>query len=279
VSIFVNERPIPWHEAMTAGSVRAAHDPAADLCIVNGGVVEADHAIHDGDRVVLIARGRTPSAEELEALMVARHSPGVHARVKAATVGIAGVGGLGSNVAISLARLGVGRLVVADGDVVEPSNLNRQQYFIDQLGMRKVEALARTLEKINPYVAVECHAVVLTRDLMPHVFRDCAVIVECFDGAEAKAMALSCARTRMRHVPWVMASGLAGYGPSDRLRLHRRFANVFVAGDGTSAAGPGAGLMAPRVALCAAIQANAVLGLLLDAPVLDPDRTEAAPCS
>ena len=84
--------------------------------------------------------------------MASRHTPGVHALLKQACVGIAGVGGLGSAVAVSLARIGVGKLIIADFDVVEPSNLNRQQYFVDQLGYFKVDALTENLRRINPYV-------------------------------------------------------------------------------------------------------------------------------
>ncbi len=261
---------------MTAGTVRTEYDPGADILIVNGGVVEPEHELRDGDRVVLIKRGRPPCQEELESLMVARHSPGVHDRVKRASVGIAGVGGLGSNVALALARLGVGRLVLADDDVVEPSNLNRQQFFIDQLGRLKVEALCETVGRVNPYVEVTCHAVRLTRENLPDIFTACDVIVECFDDAEAKAMALACARTVMTGVPWVMASGLAGCGPSNALRIEQRFDNVYMAGD--AAAAPGSGLMAPRVAICAGIQANAVLRLILGLPVQGRSETETGAC-
>jgi sulfur carrier protein ThiS adenylyltransferase len=270
VTLFVNERPYPYRDGLIVGDVLSAVAPLADVLTVNGGVVGPEHRLADGDRVVLIQRGARPDREELEALMAARHSPGVHARVKGSRVGIAGVGGLGSTVAIALARLGVGTLVLADDDVVEPSNLNRQQYFVDQLGTVKVEALAETLRQVNPWTKIELHAARLTRESMPAVFRGCAVVVECFDGAEAKAMALACARTTMRDAAWVMASGLAGYGPSNEMAIQRVFENVYVAGDGASGAGPGAGLMSPRVTICAGIQANAVLRLLLGLPVVEP---------
>jgi sulfur carrier protein ThiS adenylyltransferase len=279
VTIFVNERPVPYRTGMTAGQVRDEHRPAADIIIVNGGVVEAERPLAAGDRLVLIARGAAPSRDELEKLMVARHSPGVHDRVKRATVGIAGAGGLGSTVAVTLARLGVGTLVLADDDIVEPSNLNRQQFFVDQIGAPKVEALAETLARVNPYTAVETHAVKLTRENMPRIFGACEVVVECFDDPDAKAMALACARTALSGIAWVMASGLAGYGPSNALHVRQLFPNVFVAGDGAAAAGPGSGLMAPRVTICAGIQANAVLRLLLGLPVVDSHEREAPVCA
>ena len=270
MSILVNERPVPFRQPMTVAALREAYAPGANVCIVNGGVVEPTFAVRDGDRLVLITRGEVPAAGELEALMVARHSPGVYARVKSGTVGIAGIGGLGSNVAVSLARLGVGALVLVDHDVVEPSNLNRQQFFIDQLGERKVDALADTIRRINPYVTIRRHAVRLTRENFPHFFSECTVVVECFDDPEAKAMALACARTAMKRVPFVMASGMAGYGTTNALSIRRRFDNVVVAGDATTEAEPGCGIMAPRVAACAAMQANAVLRLLLGKPVPGP---------
>jgi sulfur carrier protein ThiS adenylyltransferase len=92
-------------------------------------------------------------------------------------------------------------------------------------------------------------------------------------------MALACARTAMTGVPWVLASGLAGYGPSDALRIEQRFENVYVAGDGSAAAAAGSGLMAPRVAVCAGIQANAVLRLLLGLPVQACNEKETGACA
>ena len=144
MQVRVNGQIIHVEAPITIGSLRDRLKPGADVLIVSGAVVEASHAPADGDEITLIRRGETPSAAELEALMVARHTPGVHARLKSSVIGIAGLGGLGSAVAVALARIGVGRLVLVDFDVVEPSNLNRQQYFVDQVGLPKTEALAAT---------------------------------------------------------------------------------------------------------------------------------------
>ena len=130
--------------------------------------------------MVLIRRGELPGPEELEALLVARHGPGVHEKVKRARVAVAGCGGLGSTLAIALARTGVGALVLVDFDVVEPSNLNRQQFFVDQLGQPKVEALASTLARINPYVELERHRLRLRADDVPGLFGTADVVAECF---------------------------------------------------------------------------------------------------
>ncbi len=137
LNIKLNERAFQTEEGTTLFGLRDRTKPDADILILNGAAMSADVPLSEGDEVSLITRGEMPSADELEALMAARHTPGVHTKLKAATVGIAGLGGLGSSIAVALARVGVGKLIVADFDVVEPSNLNRQQYFVDQIGFLK----------------------------------------------------------------------------------------------------------------------------------------------
>jgi sulfur carrier protein ThiS adenylyltransferase len=178
-------------------------------------------------------------------------------------VGIAGVGGLGSAVAIALARIGVGRLILADFDVVEPSNLNRQQFFVDQLGMPKVEAMAANLARINPYVRVERHHVKLTPENVPELFADVDVLVEAFDAADQKAMLVECFCRLFPDKPLVAATGLAGHLGSNSIVTRRTMKNLYLVGDLETAAVPGTGLMAPRVGVAAHHQANAVLRLLL----------------
>jgi sulfur carrier protein ThiS adenylyltransferase len=261
--IVVNGRPTEMPPAADASAVRDRVKPGADVLVVNGAVVDPRHAIADGDEVTLIRRGEVPAAEELEALMVARHTPGVHARLRRACVGIAGLGGLGSAAAVALARVGVGRLVVADFDVVEPSNLNRQQYFVDQLGMAKADAMTANLRRINPYVAVEPHAARLDAVSVPHVFQGVDVLVEAFDRADQKEMLLESFVAARPGVPYVGASGVAGHGDCASNGVRRLGGRVFVVGDLSSAAEPGRGLMAPRVGVAAHLQANLVVRLLL----------------
>ncbi len=192
-----------------------------------------------------------------------RHDPAVLAALRGSTVGIAGAGGLGSNVAMSLARAGVGRLVVADFDRVEPSNLNRQQFFVDQVGQPKVEALRANLARANPFV--ECvvhHRRVTAADVGP-VFGGADVLVEAFDRAEAKAMLIDAWLTLHPGRPIVAASGLAGYGRNDALRT-RRFGSLYLCGDGDSECPDGVSPMAPRVAVVANLQANLVVELLVE---------------
>lgn len=263
MDVYVNEKAVRLYESATAGAAREKFKPDADIIIVNGFPVAADHALAEADRVTLIRRGEVPTPEELEALLVARHTPGVHARVRSAVVGIAGAGGLGSFVALALARTGVGRLVIADHDIVEPSNLNRQQYFIDQIGEPKVHALAHTIARVNPNVKVVPHHTRVTAENLASLFGDVEVMVEAFDDAREKAMLAEAFRLTRPGVPLVASSGLAGSGESNDVRTHLAGRDLFIIGDGTSAAEPGQGLMAPRVGVAAHHQANAVLRLLL----------------
>jgi len=192
----------------------------------------------------------------------ARRDPAVLAVLRRSSVGIAGAGGLGSNVAVALARAGVGRLVIADCDRIEPSNLNRQQYFVDQVGERKVEALRENLLAVNPYSLYEIHDVRLTRKNAMTIFERVDVLVEAFDKAEAKEMLIEASLARFPGRPVVAASGLAGYGCNRKIHA-RRLGNLYVCGDESSQCPKGISPMAPRVALVAAMQANQVVELLM----------------
>lgn len=269
VSIKVNERSLSVPPGTTLRGVLAEHKPDADVIVYNGAPMRDDVLLKSGDELVFIKRGEVPAEAELEALMASRHTPGVHARLKAACVGIAGVGGLGSAVAIALARIGVGRIIVADFDVVEPSNLNRQQYFVDQLGLPKVEALADNIARINPYVTLERHHVRLTPENIPRIFAPVEVMVEAFDAADQKAMLVESFCTSFADRPIVVATGLAGHMPSNTVVTRRMGKNLIVVGDLVTAAAPGTGLMAPRVGVAAHHQANAVLRLILGE---DPEK-------
>jgi sulfur carrier protein ThiS adenylyltransferase len=259
----VNEQPIPYAAGMLVGNLSREFKPDADLFIVNGAPVAADWPLADGDSCWLLKRGEIPAAGEMERLLYARHTPGVQERIKAATVGIMGLGGLGSAVAVALARVGVGKLLLADYDVVDPTNLNRQQYFIDQIGLPKTEALKANLARINPYVAVEIRDEKLTGERIAQLFAEVDVLAECFDDPAMKAIALRTALTRLRDKGFVGASGMAGCGDNNIIATRRLYPGVYLVGDGEAAAGPGQGLMAPRVGIAAHHQANQVLRLLL----------------
>lgn len=263
IELTIQGRNVTIAAPMSMGALRDLHKPGADILIADGAIVDASHVPQAGSEITLIRRGEMPSPDELEACLVSRHTPGVHATLKRATVGIAGLGGLGSSVAVALARVGVGRLVLADFDVVEPSNLNRQQYFVDQIGMPKTEALAANLRRVHPHVQLDLHVVRVTPNSIATLFGGVHVMVEAFDRADQKLMLLEGFSKACPGVPYVGASGLAGHGDEASIRVHRVGARVFIVGDLASAAQPGRGLMAPRVGVAAHMQANVVLRLLL----------------
>ena len=190
----VNERPYEFTPGLRLAELARRLKPDADVFIVNGFPVPPATELQDHDHCWLIRRGEKMGLEEMERLLYARHTPGVQARIKDSRVGIMGLGGLGSVVAVALARIGVGGLLLADYDLVEPSNLNRQQFFVDQVGMKKTEALRQNLARINPYLRVETFDQELTEENIPLVFAGVKVLVECFDGPRMKALALRTAR-------------------------------------------------------------------------------------
>lgn len=264
ITVFISEKPMPVDGRITAFQLKAQVKPDADIVVYNGAPIAKDRCLHDGDSLVFIQRGEIPTQQELQALMAARHTPGLHQKFQSGSVGIAGLGGLGSTVAIALARVGVGKLVLVDFDVVEPSNLNRQQYFVDQIGMQKTDALAATLARVNPYVRLELHPIRLTTENIPHVFKDCSIIVEAFDDEMQKSMLVE---TVMKFLPdkiLVTASGVAGIEDANLIVTKAITPHFYVCGDQTSAAAPGNGLMAPRVGVAAHHQANMVVRLLAD---------------
>ncbi len=261
--LLVNERETPYRLDITMAELASELKPEADLFIVNGHPVESSTVLVDGDSCWLIQRGEIPEQDEIERLLHARHTPGVHGVLKKSVVGIMGLGGLGSVVAVALARMGIGRLLIADFDVVEPSNLNRQQYFIDQIGLKKTEALKTNLARVNPYVKVDIIDTRLSGPDIVALFDRVDVLVECFDDAEMKALAM---RTVLQSLPgksYVAASGMAGCQPNNSIRTRRLYPGVYMVGDEETEARPGEGLMAARVGIAAHQQANQVVRLLL----------------
>ncbi len=183
-------------------------------------------------------------------------------RLRQARVAIAGAGGLGSNVAMHLVRSGVGRLILADFDRVAVSNLNRQFYFADQVGMLKVEALRINLLRIDPAVELLLHPEAVTAENAFAWFGEADCVVEAFDRSEMKwmlAQALQGAK-----MPVVGASGIAGIGDSNRMKVNRIGSRFYLAGDGDSACTEEQLPWSPRVGIAAAMQANTVLALLLN---------------
>jgi len=190
--------------------------------------------------------------------------PPVFYEIKNAVIGIAGLGGLGSNVAVALARLGAGKLIIADFDIVEEGNLTRQQYFIDQIGQPKVNATVENLGRINPDTQIETHRVRLTPQNIPQIFAEADVIAECFDLPDQKQMLVETVLTQMQRPVVVSVSGLAGYGNSNAIKTTRISKRLTLVGDGISAARPGTRLTASRVGIAAYHQANGIAELVIN---------------
>jgi sulfur carrier protein ThiS adenylyltransferase len=179
------------------------------------------------------------------------------------TVGIAGCGGLGSNCAAALARIGIGKLVIADFDVIDASNLNRQYYFWEQIGQQKVFALADNIHYIDPMVEVIPHDLKLGPAEIISIFADCDVIVEAFDLAEMKQMIIETVGAEFPEKPLVIGNGMAGWGNSNSIKTEKVTENIYVCGDGVAEISEELPPLAPRVGIVAHMQANNVLSILL----------------
>jgi sulfur carrier protein ThiS adenylyltransferase len=182
--------------------------------------------------------------------------------LKEKTVGVAGAGGLGSNCAVSLVRVGLGNLIIADFDIVSDTNLNRQYYFKDQIGHKKVEALRDNLLRINPRLNITVIDNILTAENIPGIFKKCDIIIEAFDQADQKEMLIETVLTCFPEKPLVVGLGMAGWGMNDAIKV-RQIDKIYICGDEVSEIGPELPPLAPRVGIVANMQANTVLEILL----------------
>lgn len=212
----------------------------------------------DGGRTV-----RMPAREEIEQALEHRHGRMAQEKIRRAHVAVCGLGGLGSHVAFALARCGIGRLHLLDFDRVDLANLNRQQYRIKQLGMPKPDALREELLEINPYLDIRTDFVKLTEGNIPELLKDDDYICEAFDRPEEKAMLTNCVLTCFPEKYLVGASGMAGCGDSESIRTRQILSRYYLCGDGVSDTESHGSLMAPRVMLCAAHQANKILEIII----------------
>ena len=194
--------------------------------------------------------------------LLKRNIKGIAKKLKKAKVCILGLGGLGSNVAVLLARSGIGYLKLIDFDVVEVSNLNRQQYRISHIGIKKTEAIKSILKEINPFVEVETLDIKVDRENISSIVEDIEIVVEAFDVAETKVMAIEELLTNGNKM-LVSASGMAGLGSANEIITRKVRDNFYLIGDNYSDYEEYLGIMSTRVMLCAAHQANMVLRLIL----------------
>lgn len=186
----------------------------------------------------------------------------IYDTLKTKTVGIAGCGGLGSNCAMALARVGIGRLVIADFDVVSESNLNRQYFFRDQVGKLKVYALKDNLLRVNPNVKINAFDLRLCSNDIVEVFSDCDVIIEAFDLAKMKQMIIETVLMFLPEKYIISGMGLAGWGGNNMVKT-RFYDKLIVCGDGEIEISETLPPLAPRVGIVAHMQANMALEILL----------------
>ena len=261
--VYLNGRPVEANEGVSLGDFLKENIQSYQIVIHNT-VINPSYSLilRDGDRIYAFNKGEMPDSLTLKDLMFARQPEHYTEKLQNAVVGIAGLGGLGSLVGENLVRAGVGKLVVADFDIVEPANLNRQRYFIHQIGKPKVEAFMENMGKISPFSRVEGHNLRVARDNID-IFKDCSVIVECLDNPEAKAMLVSAVRDRFPQKVIVAASGVAGFHSEKTLTVRRISDKIYVVGDGRSEVKEGIGLVATRVAIAASIQSHLVVRIIL----------------
>ena len=204
------------------------------------------------------------SKEELDRAFDARFPDEMREKLRRAKVAVAGLGGLGSNIAVMLARSGIGHLFLVDFDVVDVTNLNRQMYFISHLGLPKTEALPQILYQINPYLTCESMRIKVTPENVRELFKEYPIVCEAFDKPDQKAMLVRELLMQCPETIVVSGNGMAGYGDTNDICTSQKMRRLYVCGDQKTDVGGGIGLMAPRVAACAAHEANKVIQLIME---------------
>ena len=203
-----------------------------------------------------------PTKKEWIQALDDRHGIEFQKKISSTTVAVCGLGGLGSNIAISLARAGIGKLILIDFDKVDITNLHRQQYKANQIGMCKTEALQNNLKEINPYLETKIHTICLDESNAKDVLADADIICEAFDNAEAKANIVNFVLSEMPEKYIVAASGMAGLDSANSIKTRKVSKGFYLCGDEVSDVKDGIGLVSSRVMLCAAHQAHAVLRII-----------------
>lgn len=261
MKIFFNTKPLQTDSKTSKEVFMALSQNDSDVWVVNGFATKEPLELKEGDELFCIPKASLPSSEVLDSMMRARHTPKLHDRLKASKVAICGLGGLGSYIAVMLARSGIGELLLIDFDVIDASNLNRQSYRVCDLGRLKTEAMSEQIKEINPFLKVTTQNLKITKDNLPTLFDGCDIVCEAFDNVESKSLMMQNFH-KFYSSPLICASGLAGYGDSNAIITRKIAKNLYVCGDLEKQAQVGRGLMAPRVNICAAHQANLVLELL-----------------
>lgn len=205
--------------------------------------------------------------EQYRAALIERHGEEAYEKLRASSAAVAGLGGLGSNIALCLARAGIGRLYLVDFDRVDITNLNRQQYDVDDIGTLKTEALTKKIKRVNPFIEITCDSVTVTADNAAALLGGHKIICEAFDKAESKAMLVNTVLSDCPESIVISGSGMAGIGDANSIKTRRINDRFYLCGD-TKTDCANEPLFAPRVALCAAHQACAALQIILGREVI-----------
>ncbi|MBQ7013664.1 MAG: sulfur carrier protein ThiS adenylyltransferase ThiF [Oscillospiraceae bacterium] len=200
--------------------------------------------------------------EMLDRAWAERHGIALQQRFAEGRIAVCGLGGLGSHIAMVLARAGVGQLHLIDDDRVELSNLHRQHYETAQIGQYKTDATADLLHRIAPFCEVKTDCVHVTPENLVSLLSEDTIICEAFDKAESKAMLVDGVLTKMPEKYVVAASGMAGLGDAQLIRTRCVTPHFWLCGDEASGIETEGSLFATGAMLCAAHQAHAVLRIL-----------------
>lgn len=177
-------------------------------------------------------------------------------------IGIAGLGGLGSNIAMMLARSGIRHFVLADFDIVDESNLNRQHYFPCHIGRKKTECMREQLLNLNPDITLKTFDTYLNGENMAEIFKDCTIVCEAFDNPECKSELVTVLLSQLADTVIISGSGMAGFESANTITTKHPFERLYICGDFVTEVAAHIRLTAPRVQICAGHQANMVLRLI-----------------
>lgn len=263
MKVFVNEALLEVSEGSSFFEVmKAFGHEAASVRLLNGFALEEDASLKEGDRLFFLKGEALPEKALYEALWSARYGKDYFARLQRARVAVCGVGGLGSHIALSLARLGIGELLLIDKDRVDMTNLGRQAYEPRDLGKPKAEAMKAIIERITPLVKVKAITGTIDSTTIDTYLKDYPYIMEAFDTASNKAFLTEHILSHYPDKVLIGASGMSGFDEPNTITTKKVFKNYYLSGDGVSEAG--LGLLAPRVMLCAAHQATMLMNLILE---------------
>lgn len=261
--IWINERSLDIGAGQTLGDIRDVVAPATNLALLNGVSQPHDTLVQEGDHLFFIDGQCVPEKDIYRGLWASRYGGDNFQKLQEAAVVVAGCGGLGSHIAISLARLGIGKMLLVDGDVVDLTNLGRQNYFPKDLGKAKVEALAEQVRALTPLTTVETWHGWLTAENIPELLGDYPYLCEAFDDPGQKAMLVNTALSQTQAII-IGASGMSGSGEANMMQVRKVFERLYMCGDGVSDRDEKPGLLAPRVMLCAAQQATTLMNIILN---------------